>query len=102
MKQNPKNWVSRRDPSVAKLEAALAALRLVAVNDPDHAKAANGMGFAISDVTKRHRFVAMQLYHFRSRSDLAGEAIALAARYRRQVLQSLLDFGVADQHHLFE
>lgn len=56
---NPGSRVSRRDPSLAKLEAALHALRLVAGNDPDHARSANGMGFAKSDVTKGHRLAAM-------------------------------------------
>jgi hypothetical protein len=94
---------SRRDPSVAKLEAALQALRMVAGNDPDHARTANGMGFAKSDVTKGHRFAAMQTHHFHGRSDLSREASALAARYRRQVPQSLrVELGLTDQHDLFE
>jgi hypothetical protein len=70
-KRNPPSVDSPRD---GRLEAALDALRIVADADPDHARHANGMGFAKSDVTGGHR-LATALRNTAS----AAEAIRLDA-----------------------
>lgn len=94
---------ARRDGGSGRLDAALHALRLVAGNDPDHARSANGMGFAKSDVTRGHRLAAMRAEDIRKNPSLVKEVIALVARYRRQVPTSLkVSMGVSDQYGLFD
>jgi hypothetical protein len=64
--------------------AALAALKAVAAADPDHARAANRVGFARSDVTRGHRLAGLSSADVTASPDLAHEVLKLAVRYRRQ------------------
>lgn len=86
-----------------RLEAALEALRLVAQNDPDRARKANGLGFSKSDVTAGHRLAATSPDRVRRTTPATAQAIALAARYRRQVPTRLaFQMHLTDQPDLFE
>ena len=85
-----------------RLTAALDALRHVASLDPDHARHANGRGFARSDVSLGHRLAVSAASSLRD-GPLAAKAIALAARYRRQVPSGIrYNLGLIDQPDLFE
>lgn len=84
------------------LTAALAVLRAVARADPDRAKLANACGFAKSDVALGHRLAGMHPWAFRKAPALREQALALAARYRKQVAPSLaFQSGGTDQLDLF-
>lgn len=100
---NQKNRDARRDAAEGPLEAALDALRLVASNDPDHARTANGFGFARSDVTLGHRLSKLTASQLRDDPGLAAEVMKMAARYRRQVPTSLrVGMGVTSQPDFFD
>jgi hypothetical protein len=86
-----------------RLAAALEALRIVAEADPDHARDANGRGFAKGDVTVGHRLAAASISRVRQTTPAAQQAIALAARYRRQVPTRLVfEMGLTDQPDFFD
>lgn len=88
---------------VDRVEAALEALRLVAAADPDHAREANGKGFSKSDVALGHRLSMALPDRVKKTPPAAAQAIALAARYRRQVPTRLaFDMHLTDQPDLFD
>jgi hypothetical protein len=89
-------------PGDGRLEAALDALRIVAGNDPDHARHANGRGFARSDVSKGHSLSEASATAIRGTA-AASEALRLAVRYRRQVPTSVrYGLGLTDQPDFFD
>jgi hypothetical protein len=99
MKRNQESAGPRSD---GRLEAALDALRIVAGNDPDHARQANGRGFARSDVSRGHSLSEASATAIRGTA-AASEALRLAVRYRRQVPTSVrFGLGLTDQPDLFE
>lgn len=84
------------------LTAALAVLRAVARADPDRASLANAEGFSKSDVALGHRLATLHPWAFRNDPTLRQQALALAARYRRQASPSLaFESGGTDQPDLF-
>jgi hypothetical protein len=86
-----------------RLAAALEALKIVAGNDPDRAMAANGVGFSKQDVSVGHRLAAASADRVRKTTPAAAQAIALAARYRRQVPTRLVfEMHLTDQPDLFD
>jgi hypothetical protein len=83
--------------------AALAALKTVAAADPDHARAANRVGFARSDVARGHRLAGLSSADVASSPDLAHEILKLAVRYRRQAsFGQRWQMGLERQGDLFD
>lgn len=90
-------------PGRAHIKAAHDALRIVAGCDPDHAKDANGLGFARSDVALGHALASASIDAIQSSPAYAALVHELAARYRRQVPASLnLEMGFTEQTDLFD
>ena len=97
------NRKARDSRSDGRLAAALDAVREVARLDPDKAKVANAAGFSVSDVSLGHRLALLSTEQLRKDPVASGQALALAARYRRQVPNRLrVAIGATDQHDLFE
>lgn len=92
---------NRRPPEKrcdGRLEAALDAIREVARLDPDKAQLSNGVGFSVADVAVGHRFAQLTADQLRKDPVASGQALALAARYRRQVSPKLrYEMGLDDQ-----
>lgn len=97
-----RNRKATDSPGDGRLQAALDALRIVADADPDHARHANGRGFAKSDVLRGHRLATASASAIRN-SPTAAEAIRLAERYRRQVPTRLrFEMRLTDQLDFFD
>ena len=95
---------NRRPPARCdgRLQAALDAIREVARLDPDKARLANAAGFGVSDVSLGHRLALLSAEQLARDPVASGQALALAARYRRQVSPGLrFTMGLDDQMDLF-
>jgi hypothetical protein len=96
-----RNRSSQDSPGEGRLQAALDALRLVAEADPDHARDANGRGFAKSDVRRGHSLATASASSLGASA--AADAVRMAVRYRRQVPTSIrFGLGLTDQPDLFD
>lgn len=101
-RSNPGHALARSAARRAQLEAALEAVREVARLDPDKARLANAAGFSVSDVSLGHRLALLSADQLARDPVASGQALALAARYRRQVSPKLrFAMGVTDQMDLF-
>ena len=90
-------------PPRDQLEAAHAAIRVVAGYDPDHAALDNNMGFARSDVALGHALASAPSSVATGRPGMALLVWRMAMRYRRQVPPRLnLVTGFTDQADLFD
>lgn len=95
---NPGCALARSTARLAQLAAALDAIREVARLDPDKARLANGVGFSVADVAVGHRLAQLTADQLRKDPVASGQALALAARYRRQVSPKLrYQMGLDDQ-----
>jgi hypothetical protein len=85
------------------VEAALAALRVVANRDPDRARLRNGRGFARCDVLLGHALASAPSGEVLGRPSFSRLAMDLARKYRRQVPNALaMRMGLTDQYDLFD
>ncbi|MER8573349.1 hypothetical protein [Mesorhizobium sp. M1374] len=90
-------------PPRNQLEAAHAAIRVVAGYDPDHAVLDNNLGFARSDVALGHALASAPSSAAVGSPGMALLVWRMAMRYRRQVPPRLnLITGFTDQADLFD
>ncbi|MCK5744710.1 hypothetical protein [Oricola sp.] len=98
-------WSARDRVSRDNLEAALAALRIVANRERDHdrARLRNGRGFARCDMPLGHALASASPAEVLGRPSFARLAMDLARKYHRHVPNALaMRMGLTDQYDLFD